>query len=454
MRFLASPFSRLTKRVAIGLQTALVGSALAMSPAVVGAEQAEHAGQPHAMPVSNLNGWQEALIGQTKVEEAIEGRAGRSEKVELQHHRLMRQMQQDAEAQKTSGAFNNMSLMHQYMGQDGASFLLSSDWSVEPVAAAGGRCPSHAPVKTFDISMIEIEITLNQWLDFYPGYMYILTENIAKARAEEARNKKARDADEHAWDPGAVSNGLQGDLIQPLVLRANQGDCARLTIRNQMEFDAGSFHVNGGSTIVSATGKPATTTNPDSIVEPGKSVQIEWYIHPWTQEGVRQVRSWSNERELTVMGLFGAFVVEPRGSRYVDPLGTGDAPEIKSGWQVMIDNGSGPDFREHVLFYHEIGDEAFRPLNKKGDFLPQRDPLSDAYRPGARAINYRSEPFGINNMHMHHEYFGFEDESSAYSSYTHGDIPTTLPRAYLGDPVKWRLVHGGSEVFHSHHPHG
>ena len=107
-----------------------------------------------------------------------------------------------------------------------------------------------------------------------------------------------------------------------------------------------------------------------------------------------------------------------------------------------------------MIFYHEIGDEAFRPLNKKGDFLPQRDPLTDAYRPGGRALNYRSEPFGIDEMHLQHEYFGFEDESLAYSAYTFGDPPTTIPRAYLGDPVKWRIVHGGSEVFHSHHPHG
>ncbi|MCA9476591.1 MAG: hypothetical protein KC563_12420, partial [Nitrospira sp.] len=80
--------------------------------------------------------------------------------------------------------------------------------------------------------------------------------------------------------------------------------------------------------------------------------------------------------------------------------------------------------------------------------------LTDAYRPGARAINYRSEPFGINNMHVQHEYFGFEDESMAYSSYTFGDAGPTIPRSYLGDPAKFRLVHGGSEVFHSHHPHG
>ena len=40
---------------------------------------------------------------------------------------------------------------------------------------------------------------------------------------------------------------------------------------------------------------------------------------------------------------------------------------------------------------------------------------------GPERINYRSEPFGINNMHVQHEYFGFEDESMAYSSYTFGD---------------------------------
>ncbi|MGH7166620.1 MAG: hypothetical protein ACREIS_13970, partial [Nitrospiraceae bacterium] len=127
---------------------------------------------------------------------------------------------------------------------------------------------------------------------------------------------------------------------------------------------------------------------------------------------------------------------------------------MKSGWQAIIKNGTGPDFREFVIIYHEVGDEAFRPVNKKGDFLPQRDPLTDSYRPGGRALNYRSEPFGINNMHVQHEYFGFEDESMGYSSYTFGDAATTIPRSYLGDPAKFRLVHGGSEVFHSHHPHG
>src|SRR5581483_11530947 len=300
---------------------------------------------------------------------------------------------------------------------------------------------------------INVEITLNQWLDYYPGYMYVLTENIDKVREEEAKNKEAREKE--GYDPGAVLPGVQAQWIQPLVIRANQGDCVKIKLQNKLEGGEDvSLHIHGSSMVVSATGKPATTTNPDSIVPEGKSQDFEWYIHPNTQEGGRQFHTYANDRELTVMGLFGVFVVEPKGSEYLEPLGSGDPTPAKSGWQVMIKNGTGPDFREFVLIYHEVGDEAFRPVNKKGDFLPQRDPLTDAYRPGGRAINYRSEPFGINNMHVQHEYFGFEDESMGYSSYTFGDAAPTIPRSYIGDPAKFRLVHGGSEVFNSHHPHG
>ena len=93
-------------------------------------------------------------------------------------------------------------------------------------------------------------------------------------------------------------------------------------------------------------------------------------------------------------------------------------------------------------------------MNRHGEMIPQRDPLTDAYRPSARAMNYRSEPFGINNLAVQEKMFHYEDESLSYSSYTFGDVPTTIPRSYMGDPVKFRLVHGGGEVFHSHHPHG
>ncbi|RMH08318.1 MAG: hypothetical protein D6704_03260, partial [Nitrospirae bacterium] len=436
---------------------ALLGSATWWSTPSWGANEGSPP-QPKAQMVSSVAShspsWAERLKGQTIIEDAMEGRAERAALVERQHQRLMEQMRKEMQYRGAStGAFGTMSMMHQY-GAGPSNGLLMSNPDVEPVSTKGGLCPKTAPVKHYDISAINVEITLNQWLDYYPGYMYVLTENIDKVRAEEAKNAAAREVEGH-YDPGAVKNGAQAQWITPLVIRGNQGDCIKITLRNKLEFgEEVSLHINGSDMVMSKTGKPATTTNPDSVAAEGETIEMEWYIDPDTQEGARQFHTFSNDRELTVMGLFGVFVVEPRGSKYLEPLGTGPATEARSGWQVMIDTPKGPDFREFVIIYHEVGDEAFRPVNKHGDFLPQRDPLTDAYRPGARALNYRSEPFGINNMHVQHEYFGFEDESMAYSAYTFGDTATTIPRSYLGDPAKFRVVHGGSEVFHSHHPHG
>ena len=400
--------------------------------------------------------WVERLKGQTIIEDSLEGRPDRAAKVDWQHERLMKrmnhQMQADLESGSSNGSYNTMSMLHQY-GAGGQDYLLASDLETEPVSIHSGRCPAGAPLRHFDISAVNVEITLNQWLDYYPGYMYVLTKNIERVRLEEARNAAARE--QEGFNSGSVSNGLQTDWIQPLVIRANQGDCLKVTLRNNLEFgEEVSFHIHGSSMVVSATGQPATTTNVGAIAEEGKSIDLEWYIHPTTQEGGRQFHSYSNDRELTVMGLFGALIVEPKGSSYLPAVKNQESELLESGWQAIIDNAHGPDFREFVVIYHEVGDEAFRPVNKHGDFLPQRDPLTDVYRPGARALNYRSEPFGINYMHLQHEYFGFEDESLGYSSYTFGDAPTPIPRSYLGDPAKWRLIHGGSEIFHSHHPHG
>jgi len=452
MFFQKLPVCVLTRMLGAMAAVALLGVPLAS------AENSSQVGQPSSQHVAmnhQLPGWAEKLKGQTIVEDTMGGKPERSAMVEQQHQRIMDHMAQDPQVQGiNTGMYNTSAMMHQY-GAGGQDMLLASDPRMEPVAlTGGGKCPATAPVKQYNVSAINVEITLNQWLDFYPGYIYVLDENLDKVRAEETKNKEARDKE--GFDPGAIIPGVQAQWIQPLTIRANQGDCVKIKLSNKLEEGSGSvsLHIHGSSMVVSATGASATTTNTDSIVEEKKSGEFEWYIHPNTQEGVRQFHTYSQDRELTVMGMFGSFIVEPRGSSYWEALGSGDATPASSGWQVMIKNGTGPDFREFVLYYHEVGDEAFRPLNKKGDFLPQRDPLTDAYRPGGRAINYRSEPFGINNMHVQHEYFGFEDESMGYSSYTFGDPSPTIPRSYIGDPAKFRLVHGGSEVFHSHHPHG
>jgi FtsP/CotA-like multicopper oxidase with cupredoxin domain len=314
---------------------------------------------------------------------------------------------------------------------------------------AGKRCPTGAPVKSFDITAINIEITMNRFLQFYPGYMYVLTENLEKAREEERRNKEARGKTN---DFGSDSPGLDGgDIIQPLVIRASQGDCVLMTLHNKVDStkDPVSFHIHGSSLIVKTTGKAAVATNPDTTVEYGKSQAYEWYITPETQEGAHMFHTHLG-REQSSLGMMGVFNVEPYGSKYLDPI---SGKEMKSGWSAMIIDPKGPDFREFTVIYHEVGDEAFRPLEKTGELMEQRDQLIDVYRPGSRALNYRSEPHGT-RLAWEKKLFGITDESQAYGSYMFGDPATPVPRSYLGDPAKWRLVHGGSEIMHSHHLHG
>jgi hypothetical protein len=417
---------------------------------------------PAAQKTSTPPGWLEQLKGQTIIENAIEGNSAGVSRMDKQMARMdqlmqeaMDQMTKEEQHSQHTGAFTAMEgpghQLDMFTGMLRTGVLLGPSKVDEESATPGPRCPKEAPVKTFDISAINVEITLNQWQDYFPGYMYVLTENVDKVRAEEKRNEKAREAE---YDPGSVSNGLQGDYIQPLTIRANQGDCVIITLRNKLDEEPVGFHIHGASMIIKSTGKAAIATNPDTTIsEEGESQVYEWYIPPDWQEGALTFHSHAN-RDQSALGMTGVFVVEPAGSKYLDPF-TGK--ELKSGWEAMIDqpdvNGE-HDFREYMIMYHEVGDESFRPVSKNGEMIPQRDPITDAYRPSARALNYRSEPFGVNNLSTQKARFGFEDEAEAYSAYTFGDPATPIPRAYLGDPTKFRLVHGGSDIFHSHHPHG
>ncbi len=413
---------------------------IGLNPVYAGSSHDDHK-KGHERP-----GWLDKLENQVNYEEMMGGMEGRQEKMNNTFVKLMDRLQgkikEHAVPASSGGGYHDSWSAHQLQ----QSYLLGPT-EAGAMISKGSHCPSNAPVKQYNVSAINVEIMLNQWGDYFPGYMYVLDEDISAVRKEEAANKKSR---EDELDPGMVSTGLQGDAIQPMTLRANQGDCLRVHFSNKIEDEDAGFQVNGSAMIISSSGQPASAASKGAIVSSGGSQDFEWMIPIDQQEGSHMIMSHSG-RDPSALGLIGAFIVEPRGSKYLDPW---DAKPVKNGWEVMITNDDAKDFREFVLFYHEVGDESFRPLNRHGEMIPQRDPLTDAYRPSARAMNYRSEPFGINNLAVQDKMFHYEDESLSYSSYTFADVPTTIPRSYLGDPAKFRLIHGGGEVFHSHHPHG
>ncbi|MDP8969744.1 MAG: multicopper oxidase domain-containing protein [Actinomycetota bacterium] len=312
---------------------------------------------------------------------------------------------------------------------------------------AGRSCDRDAPRRAYEVVALAVDITLNRYLDHDPqGRMYALASQVDAVRAEEAANAAARAGRGNA----AVSVGLQGDVIQPLTLRVLPGECLVIRLDNRLDGEPASLHLHGSSLRVAATGAAATAANPDATATPGSAVTYEWMVPADQPEATHYFHSHGEERPQTNHGLFGALVVEPAGSTWTDPL-TGEPTQ--SGWQAVIHPAAGPAFREFALYYHEIGNEDERLLNGDDRLVPVVDPLTSAYRPGARALNYRSEPF-MNRLALGQAVTGVVDESLEYSSYSFGDPATPMLRAYLGDPIKQRVVHGGSEVFHVHHVHG
>jgi len=331
--------------------------------------------------------------------------------------------------------------------------------------AAFNACTDGGPSKTYDVSAIDVQITLNRWGDHVDSaHMYALNANIPAIREFEA----ALEADRTLPDSLAtarVSYGLRDDLIQPLVIRANLGECLRIHFTNTLsDGDPASLHILGLPHTVENAGS-AVGNNPSTMADPGETITYEIPI-PLNRNAERSYyfHDHGAGRRRQNMGLFGAIVAEPEGATYRHPE-TGQLldTETGSGWEAVIVDPNldgapdGKSFREFVLLYHEIGDEAFTDLQDKDDKkLPLVDELAGVYRPGARAINYRSEPFR-NRIAFDEEVnadLAGNGKSLGYASYPFGDPATPIPRSYVGEPVKTRLMHGGSEVFHVHHLHG
>ncbi len=249
MRSTQCEYSWRQRRVGVMLrfQSLALASSLAFAPIGFAAERHSHQGD----------------TGERSAQKVIYREGG-----SILHDRMMDEIKRQQEFIREKGGYTSGANSH--MLQQGV--LLVAEDPSKVAVADGARCPANVPVKEYHVSALNIEITLSRFLDYFPGYMYALTENVEKVRAEEATNKAAREKEN---DPGAVSNGLQGDAIQPLVIRANQGDCLKLTLHNDIADEATNLVINGSSMVVSSTGKPATPSNSDTTVASGKAQSFE-----------------------------------------------------------------------------------------------------------------------------------------------------------------------------------
>ncbi len=292
-------------------------------------------------------------------------------------------------------------------------------------------CPAGGFTRAYSVTMIDVDIPLNRWGDHDPaGKMYALTSQIPAIRAQELSQE--------------VSLGLRDDPIQPLVIRANQGDCVVINVTNGASGGTYGMHIDG---LPYDRPGDKVGKNFSGEVPAGQTSVYRYYVpDDKALEGAHYISPGAGHRAAIDHGLFGVLSVEPPGSVWLSPKDA--STPIESGWEAVIWPAGAPAFRENVKIMHEVGNEKEEVYDKNGDALPTVDPISEAYRPGSRALNYRSEPFYDRLSLKPHE------KAHSYASTVFGDPATIIPQGYLGDPTKFRVVHGGAEVFHIYHLHG
>lgn len=292
-------------------------------------------------------------------------------------------------------------------------------------------CGADGDIKVFELAAVQANLVYNRYGWHDPqGRFFVLKEDIEKEGTLENYIRKVE----------------LGEICpEPLVIRANAGDCIEIRFTNLLPeyIEASPFQLK---TLTDIVGYHIHLVKFDTIVSDGSA-------NGWNNiAGARRYetlieRFFANEELNTVFfhdhlfanvhqqhGLFGALIVEPSGSDFLDPK-TGE--ELKSGTRAVIKTSDGKSFREFALFLHDFAllfDKNGEPLN------PPMHPGSDD-DPGVMGINYRCEP-------MPQRLKIKNDPSHIFSSFTYGDPSTPLLETYPGEPIRIRLLDGAHEEQH------
>ena len=289
--------------------------------------------------------------------------------------------------------------------------------------------PNTGQIRIYDIEAISLPIVYNKFGDHDPnGLMYVLKQD------SERIQQKAREL-------FSLPTPQPYEEIRPLVIRANVGDTVQINFENKLNRRA-SIHVQGLSYNILTSDGANVGFNPDTTTE--RFIRYVWQAD---KEGVYlfsdMADTRSNEQGTNVHGLFGAIIVEAAGSYWLDPV-TGKP--LDSGLFADIYNPAKPAFREYAVFFHD----ELEILNK--DNQPPIDPHTGLPN-GTTAISYRSEPMRNRLPLNHHADPADTAEDISMSSWAYGDPAPPILKAYVGDPSKIRLIHGGVKETHVFHLH-
>ncbi|MEE9278776.1 MAG: hypothetical protein V3V67_01245, partial [Myxococcota bacterium] len=279
-------------------------------------------------------------------------------------------------------------------------------------------CPPDAPVKTFNVSAIDMP------LDLHPVAPAVLEPDSAGTNRQILAGNtqgKCYVLDEELT---AVKSGSKPPV--PLVIRANVGDCIRVNFTNRLAEGRASFHADMLAYDPNdSLGINLGYNRGDQTVGPGRSRTYTFYAHPEYEESAALVSDWGDVTKHVRDGLYAALIVGPRGSRYYDPVTRADIT-LGNSWRadVVVDtslpeNRGRRNYRDVALFFQDednvIG-TAFMPY------------VRDAA--GLTAVNYRIEPFIWRSEQYECD---FEDGFHCGGA---PDPATPIIEAHAGDPLR------------------
>ena len=329
----------------------------------------------------------------------------------------------------------------------------------------GCGCPPNAPVKNFEVTAISID----QYQQGGPDWGKLVYN-------QEHRNfdlnaivfVDSKDINDFKYNADYVA--------RPLVMRANAGDCVKVTLRNEITpgfakdaATAVKYAGAAGNTYSYETsftvGMHAELVNYDVSQSDGttvgfnnegqllpqtdgrgkETVDYEWYAGQWISNG----NNFSSEAVelgtcvLTgpdalmqyVKGMFGALIIEPKGSFAVQDQFDPTSANVYAS-ESDFTNGEAPLFREFVLMFQDnISSLTAEPAgNSTG-------------APVTSGLNYKSEPlanrvfFDATSPTIN---FNQVDVSAIVSNEVELDAPETPTfAAVAGTPVRFRVMYPG-----------
>lgn len=287
--------------------------------------------------------------------------------------------------------------------------------------------PKSGKIREFYIEAIQIPIVYNKYGDHDPdGLLYVLQKDAERIRKGAVENF-------HREIP------MPYEEVKPLVIRANLGDVIEIHFSHSLKRKL-SIHVQGLKYDVKTSDGSYVGRNPDSTT--GKQITYCWYAD---KEGVFLFSDMgdtrSSEEGTNVHGLFGAIIIEPPESIWLDPE-TG--VELESGLFADIYHPVNPAFREYAVFFHD----ELEIKTKDGE--QPIDPHT-GLPSSTTGISYRAEP--MRNRMPLTENHADSGEDISMSSWVYGDPAPPILKAYVGDPAKIRLIHGGIKETHVFHLH-